>query len=127
MTRKVRRTGRRRYSRLERVNEALREVLAEELELIEDERLEMVTVTGVDVAPDLRHATVWFSALATSRAVEEVARALTSHRVRLQSAIGRQLRLKRTPELSFEGDPAIATGSRVEEILRKLHEGEGSQ
>lgn len=117
----------RRYSRLARVNEALREVLAEELEIIDDERLELVTVTGVEVSPDLCHAKVWFSYLSANRPPDDVATALGSHRVRLQAAVGRQLRLKRTPELSFERDPAIATGSRVEEILRQLHEGEGSQ
>ena len=107
----------RRYSRLDRVNEALREVLADELELVDDERLELVTVTGVTCEPDLRHATVWFDTLGSQ---EEVAEALIEQRVRLQAAIARQLRLKRTPELTFDPDPAIAVGTRVEEILRGL-------
>jgi ribosome-binding factor A len=107
----------RRYSRLDRVNEALREVLADELERIDDERLELVTVTGVKVEADLRHARVWFDTLQPQ---EPVAAALVQHRTRLQAAIGRQLRLKRTPELNFSPDPAIAVGARVEEILRGL-------
>jgi len=108
----------RRYSRLDRVNEALREVLGDELERVDDRRLDLVTVTGVRVEPDLRHATVWFDTLG---AREEVAGALGQHRVRLQAAVGRQLRLKHTPELAFLPDPAIAAGTRVEEILRGLH------
>lgn len=107
-----------RYSRLDRVNEALREVLGDELERIDDERLELVTVTGVRVDPDLRHARVWFDTLGDH---ETVAEALAEQRVRLQAAIARQMRLKRTPELSFSPDPAIAVGTRVEEILRGLH------
>lgn len=110
-------TAERGYSRLDRVNEALREVLGDELERIDDDALEMVTVTGVSVAADLRHARVWFDTL---RDGAEVAAALARHRVRLQAAVGRHLRLKRTPELAFGPDPAIAMGTRVEEILRTL-------
>lgn len=106
------------YSRLDRVNEALREVLGDELERVDDERLELVTVTGVQVESDLRRARVWFDTLGPW---EEVAGALAQHRVRLQAAVGRQLRLKHTPELTFDPDPAIAVGTRVEEILRGLH------
>jgi ribosome-binding factor A len=109
----------RRYSRLDRVNEVLREVLADELERIDDERLELVTVTGVKIEPDLRHAHVWFDTLGEG---EKTVGALRQHRVRLQAAVGRELRLKRTPELTFAPDPAIAVGTRVEEILRQLHE-----
>ena len=115
----------RRYSRVDRVNEALREVLADELERIHDDRLELVTVTGARVDPDLRHARVWYSALAAPASDEDVEAALVQHRVRLQAAVGRQLRLKRTPGLAFDRDPAIATGSRVEDILRGLHTASG--
>ena len=76
----------------------------------------MSTVTGVTVDPDLRHARVWFSSLSPEATV-----ALGEHRVRLQAAVGRQARLKRTPELEFRADPAVATGDRVEDILRGLH------
>jgi ribosome-binding factor A len=112
----------RRYSRLDRVNEALREVIADELERVDDERLELVTVTGVQVEADLRRALVWFDSLRDAR---EVHAALDKERVRLQAAVGRELRLKRTPELAFEPDPAIAVGTRVEEILRSLRPAPG--
>jgi ribosome-binding factor A len=97
------------------VNELVREVVADALERIDDERLELATVTGVEVEPDLRRAVVWFTSLH-----DGVEAALGEHRVRLQAAIGRQVRLKRTPELVFRRDPAIATGRRVEDILRDL-------
>lgn len=113
-----------RYSRLDRVNEALREVLGDELERIDDERLELVTVTGVKTSPDLAHAIAWFDTLTDT---EAVAAALADHRIRLQAAVGRELRLKRTPELTFQADPAIAVGTRVEEILRGLHREAGEK
>jgi ribosome-binding factor A len=112
----------RRYSRLDRVNEALREVIADEMERIDDERLELVTVTGVKADPDFRRARVWFDSLGVA---EEVATVLGAYRVQLQAAVGRQMRLKRTPELTFSPDPAIAMGTRVEQILRGLHRNAG--
>ena len=51
----------RRYPRTARVNHVVHEVVADELERIDDDRLELTTVTGVEVDPDLRHATVWLS------------------------------------------------------------------
>ncbi len=111
-------TGDRRYSRLDRVNEVLRQVIADELERVDDEKLELVTITGVEAEHGFGRATVWFDTL---HDVAEVAEGLTRHRVRLQAAIGRELHLKRTPGLTFAPDPAIALGTRVEEVLRELH------
>lgn len=116
------RSGRqRRYPRSARVNELLREVLAEQLERLADvdDRLELVTVTGVNCDPDLRHATVLLSTLE-----EDEAEALEAQRVRLQSAVARQVRMKRTPQLSFSADPAIASGRAVEETLCRIREEE---
>jgi ribosome-binding factor A len=105
------------YPRTARVNEVLRQVLADEIERLADtdERLSLATVTGVTVDPDLSHAKVWLSSLP-----DPLAEGLVAHRVRLQAAIGRQVRLKRTPLLAFEADPAVSSGSRVEDVLRRL-------
>lgn len=112
----------RRYPRTLRVNEVVRETLADDLERLSDPRLSMVTITGVDVSPDLRHATVWYSAL--NHHDDEVAVALRSARSRLRATLGQQVRLKYLPELHFREDPAIETGQRVEEIIRELHRDE---
>lgn len=110
-------TSKRSYARTARVNEVLREVVADHLERLEeiDERLGMLTVTGVLCDPDLRHATVFFSSLSAEE--EET---LGEIRPRLQHAIARETRMKRTPQLRFEADPAVAAGRRIEEILRGL-------
>lgn len=109
--------GNRQYPRSVRVNEILREVLAESLErmITLDERLGLLTITGVSCDPDLRRATVWLASLS-----DDESDALSELRVRLQAEISRQVRLKRTPQLSFQADPAIASGIRVEAILREL-------
>ena len=119
----------RRYDRTARINEVVREVLADELERLADSNLGFVTVTGVEVTPDLRQATVYYSALVPARsdaeaaaeAAKETASALRSATPHLQAAIGRQVRMKYTPVLVFREDPAIRTGERVDEILRQLH------
>lgn len=82
-----------------------------------DDRLGMATITAVDTAPDLRHATVYLSSLS-----DDAAEALAEGRAELQRAIGREVRLKRTPQLEFAADPGVAHGARVEEIIRQLHE-----
>jgi ribosome-binding factor A len=119
----------RRYQRTARVNEVVREVLADELERLSDSSLGFVTITGVEVTPDLRQATVYYSALAPARsdaeaaakAAEDTAAALRAATPHLQAEINRQVRMKYTPHLVFREDPAIRTGERVDEILRQLH------
>jgi ribosome-binding factor A len=108
----------RKYPRSARVNEVLREVLAEELERLSDadDRVGLLTITAVACDPDLRHATVLFSSLE-----KEGAEALAAVRVRLQAAVSRQVHLKRTPQLRFSADPAVAEGIRIENLLRELH------
>jgi ribosome-binding factor A len=105
------------YARSARVNEILREVLAESLERLSDtdERLSLLTITGVECDPDLRHAVVFLSSLDGDEAT-----ALSDARVRLQAAVSREVRLKRTPLLRFIADPAVAAGNRIEDILRQL-------
>ncbi len=105
------------YPRTARVNEVLREVVAEVLERLADtdDRLRLLTVTAVDITPDLSRATVYLSSL-PAPALE----ALAEQRVSIQRVIGRQVRMKRTPLLEFEPDPAVAHGLRVEQILRNL-------
>ena len=116
----------RRYPRTARVNKLLQEVLADELERLsgDDDRLRLATITAVVVDPDLRHAKVLFDPGLEPGVTNEVAEALAEQRVRLQAAVARQVRLKRTPQLSFLSDSGVTTGSRVEEILREIRKGD---
>jgi len=109
------------YARSLRVNQVLRQVVAEELERLADadERLRMVTVTSVDSTTDLRQATVYLSTLS-----EDAEAALGERRVQVQRAVARQTQLKRTPQLSFAQDPAVVAGDRVEDLLRQIRASE---
>lgn len=106
-----------------RVNSTLREVLAEAVERMNDSRLEMVSITGVDTAPDLRRATVYFDVLGSDD-YEPALAALRGAARRLQGAIGAQVRMKYTPMLEFEIDPGISGGEQIDAILRSIKEAE---
>lgn len=109
-------SGHHTYPRSARVNQILREIISDELVRLSDidERIGLLTVTGVETSPDLRQGVVFFDSL-TSGARE----VLEEHRRQLQGAVNAQTRLKRTPILTFRADPAIAQGQAVEEILRR--------
>jgi ribosome-binding factor A len=114
------------FPRTARLNHLVHEIVAEEIERLDDDRLGLFTVVGVEVEPDLRRATVWYTSLDDAGGQpdgEGLAEALEEHRPRLQAAIGRQARMKRTPELVFEPDTVIVRAQRVEDILRDLGDG----
>jgi ribosome-binding factor A len=108
----------RRYPRTARLDEVVLEVLASELERLDDPRLDMVTLTGVDVSNDLSHATVWFTARSEGER-DRAEAALVAAAPRLRGVVGRSVRMKQTPRLDFRADPAIEAGARVEQVLRE--------
>ena len=106
------------YPRTARLNELLREIIAEALDRLDDDRLQLVTVTAVDVDADLKRATVYVAAIDPD-ADEEVLEALAEERHRLQGAVAREARIKRTPELVFQVDDVLRTAERIDELLRE--------
>ena len=114
------------FPRSRRVNAIIQEVLAEEVERLTDPRIGLVSITGVNVAPDMRRATVFVSALDQSR-LEETIKGLTAAAPRLRAALGRQVHIKYTPELQFKPDGGIMEGERIEAILRELQHNEGGR
>ena len=115
-----RRNSARDYPRTARLNSLFREIVAEELERIDDERLEGVAVTSVVVDGDLGHAVVYYDHRGEDVADESVVEALDELRARVQRAVGRQAKIKRTPELRFEADQVLRSAMRIEDVLRGL-------
>jgi ribosome-binding factor A len=104
--------------RMRRVNEAVREVLSSRIsEGFNDPRIGFVTVTAVDTSPDLRHARVHVSVLGSVEERERTLAGLDAAHGLLQQAIARELRMKRTPTLSFFYDESIDRGMRISELL----------
>ncbi|HZT95105.1 MAG TPA: 30S ribosome-binding factor RbfA [Gaiellaceae bacterium] len=106
--------------RMRRVNESVRQVLAEALPELKDPRIGLITVTGVDTAPDLRHATVYVSVLGSGRRLRSSLHGLEAAHGVLQSRLARELRLKRTPQLTFEYDPSVERGVRMTRLIDEL-------
>ena len=108
------------YPRTARLNTLVREILGEEIERIDDERLDLVTVTSVVVDGDLSRAAVYYDHSRGDDADQEIAEAFAELRGRLQSAIGRQTSFKRTPELRFAQDGVLRDARRIEDVLAGL-------
>jgi len=94
--------------------------VAEALEDIDDERLDLLTVTAVDVDSDLTRAIVFYDSLQGADGDAEVLEALDESRARLRKVVGREARLKRVPELVFAPDPAVRAGSQIEAKLAEI-------
>ena len=112
------------YPRTARLNRLFQEILAEELERVDDERPDLVTITAVDCDSALVRAVVLYDNPGGEDDDAEVLEALAEVRTRLQSAIARQARVKRTPELVFRPDDVLRGAARLEEVLRDLRDDE---
>jgi ribosome-binding factor A len=117
--------GRRRHNRsgapgtrTAKAGELIRRVVASELELIEDERLDLVSLTGVDVDRDLHKAVVYFTTFDRDDD-PEIDEAFDEYRGRLRHAVSQGTQLRRAPELEFRSDSTLRSAERIEELLRQ--------
>ena len=115
--------------RPDRVAEAIREAVAMFLaEGVKDPRVTgLVTVTGVDVTRDLRHARVHVSILGSEAEKKETMEGLASVAGHLRAKLGRTLRLRMTPELDFRYDASIAHAARIDSLLEQIRADEASR
>lgn len=110
------------YPRQARLSEVLREIIGDELTRIDDERLEFVTVTSVDVDAEMNRAIVYYDSLAGVEGDEQIQEVLGEYRARMQSSINRQMHARKTPILSFKPDEVIRAAERIEQVLRENKE-----
>ena len=110
---------RRRFARTARLSETLREVIADELNKIDDDRLGFVTITSVDVDSEMNRGIVYYDSIQGADGDEQILEALNEYRKRLQSVIADQVRARRTPILLFRPDDAIRAAQRFDEVLRQ--------
>ena len=108
-------------SRPDRVADQIRAELATLLAReVHDPGIGFVTITRVQVSPDLQQARVFYTSLGDEKARRDSARALERAAAFLKRQVGSRLRLKRTPDLKFMVDEAIAGQDRIEQILHEL-------
>ena len=129
----------RHFPRTARLNTLLQEIVADFFERVDDERFDMLTVTGVEVDNDLNRAQVFVSALGsvpiatdpdagTDASIgdhadpdRDLLDALADYRKPVQAKIGREARIRKTPEVVFAVDPAVRSGARIDEILASIN------
>jgi ribosome-binding factor A len=109
-------------SRASRVGDQIRAELAELLTReVHDPGIGFLTITHVKVSPDLQQARAYYTTIGDDNARRESARALERAAPFLRRHIGRRLRLKRVPELTFSFDESIEKNDRIERILQQLN------
>ena len=87
---------------------------------LKDPRVGMVTVTDVSVTADLRYARVYFTVLGEQKELQQARDGLESARLYIQGEIGRRIRMKYTPELSFHFDESLQRGLHIDKVLKEL-------
>jgi ribosome-binding factor A len=106
--------------RMRRINESLREILAEAVGELKDPRIGFITVTAVETTQDLRHAKVFVSVLGSARKREQSLAGLEAAHGVLQRRIATEVRMKRTPQLTFQYDPSVEQGVRMSKLIDEL-------
>ena len=109
--------------RPDRVGEQIREELSEMLSrgMVHDPGIGFITLTRVQVTPDLLLARVFYTSLGDPAARKATAQALQRATPFLRRQIGGRMRLRRVPELDFRFDESVGHQDRIEQILRDLH------
>ena len=104
--------------RLRRVADQIQRELSGLLQSqLKDPRVGMVTITGVEVSPDLAHAKIFFSTLGDAEALGHTLNGLKHAAGFLRSQLGKQLRLRVTPELRFLYDPSVEHGAHLSQLI----------
>lgn len=110
--------------RPDRVGEQIREELSQLLArgAVHDPGIGFITLTRVQVSPDLQQARVFYTILGDQKARKDTARALQRATPFLRRQIGDRIRLRRVPELDFRFDESVMHQDRVEQLLREIHQ-----
>jgi ribosome-binding factor A len=116
------------YKRKDRVGDLLKREIAQIIQSqLKDPGLGFVTITGAKLSADLKQARVFYSVLGDEDSKERTASALKRASGFIQNEIGRKLRLKYTPEISFQFDRSVEYGAHIEGLIQKIHQIEGSE
>lgn len=109
-----------RTPRMRKVNELLREIVADAVASLKDPGIGFLTITGVDTSPDLRTAVVFYSVLGTDEEHDATAAALDRAAPHIQEMAAGQIRMKYTPRLKFLVDPSIGEGIKIDRLLEDI-------
>jgi ribosome-binding factor A len=121
-------------ARPERVGEEIRQQIGQLLSReVHDPGIGFVTITRVKVSPDLQQARIYYTSIGDDRTRKQTEKALERAKPFLRRQIGSRIRLRRTPELTFEFDRSVEHQERIEQLLgeiaeeRKTREGQADE
>jgi len=104
--------------RLRRVADQIQRELSELLRTeLKDPRVGMITLTGVEVSPDLGHARIFFTTLGDAASLAQTEHGLKHAAGFLRSQLGKRLKLRVTPELRFHHDISVERGVRLSNLI----------
>ena len=116
------------YARTSRIAEQIRRDLAELIRLeLKDPRVNLVTLTDVEVTADYAHAKVFFTTLAGPEHVEEITAGLKRASGFLRRELGRRIKIHHLPELHFVYDPSVERGTRLSQLIDAAVQSGGGQ
>lgn len=111
------------FKRSAKVSEAIHEEVSKLLiKGVKDPRVGFVTITGVKVTDDLHLATIYFSSIGTEEERKGTEAGLNSAKGFLRREIGKVLKMRHVPDITFRYDLSVEYGSRIENILKQIHE-----
>lgn len=111
-------------SRTRKLNESVREAIAAILiEEVQDPRVDMATVTGANVSPDMRYADVYVTTHGDRERYDDLLAGLESAKGRIRAALGQRVQMKYLPALRFHLDESVDAGERIAQALRREHDG----
>jgi ribosome-binding factor A len=114
-------------SRVQRVADQIQREIATLLSTgqVKDPRIGFVTVTAVELTPDLKEGKVFYVAHGSDEEIKQTGRALSDNAGKLRSHIGRVMKIRHAPELRFVHDKSIEEGEKIERLLKEVRAREG--
>jgi ribosome-binding factor A len=114
--------------RKERLNESIKELMSELiLSRIKDPRVGFVTITGVEVAKDLVTAKVFYTVMGNNEERAQSKEGLLSAKNFMRKTIGRELKLRNTPDFRFVYDDSLDRSVRIEDAIKRIHDDAGEE
>lgn len=111
--------------RSEKVADLIRKEISQMLvKSVKDPRIGFITITRVTVSEDCRSAKIYYSVAGTQAEKESSMKGLESAKGYVRKELGRRIRLRYTPDLTFEFDPSIEYAIHIEELIQRIHEKE---
>ena len=116
------------YKRKDRVGDLIKREIAQIVQnQLKDPGLGFVTITGAKLSADLKQARIFYSVLGDEDSKEKTAAALKRASGFIQNEVGRNLKLRYTPEIVFQFDGSVEYGAHIEELIEKIRRTEGPE